>query len=409
MSRQQSPEWNPYVSPGPDTSEADAGARQAAPPFGLERPIHAAGAIGPEHIAEATSLGLGPFRIRSWLTVVGVPALGTAYLCLTLGPANTLSLAVATFTTLMFSFVLAHGLSHWTTRRQLARRYQGGGRSFELMFTDDDIAIRSETCESVGTWEGYTKCAVAPSLVVLQAMDYATSTLVPRSFFANQDEWDVFSQLVRHKLPEDKPLPPVFPTVPPEAATMDGRREPLVRGRGVLTFGHMRRAAKYFPKYRRARASAVLWPLGISAAALLPTGLLAASGGLTSAAQLLPGFAALAWIVWLFFIEPRRRAVFPAKAADEPVVAFAVAFAEEEVVTQSECGRTRYRWEHFGTFRRAGDTLLLFYRRENTALPLPKSFFTEPDWERLLAIVAQKLPARGSVATYAGAPLGSPC
>lgn len=197
MSSQPLPEWNPYASPRPETLDADAEPRaeprQAAPRFGLERPIHAAGAMAPEHIAEAVPLGLGRLTTRFWLTWIGLPALLTAHFYFKLGPANTLSLAMATFTAMMFALGLAQRLSHRTVRRQLARRYQDGGRNLELVFTDDDVSVRSETCEGVAAWAIYSKCALAPSLVVLQTADDASWCPVPRSFFASQADWDLFN------------------------------------------------------------------------------------------------------------------------------------------------------------------------------------------------------------------------
>ncbi|MDZ7618769.1 MAG: hypothetical protein U1E05_17325 [Patescibacteria group bacterium] len=135
-------------------------------------------------------------------------------------------------------------------------------------------------------------------------------------------------------------------------------------------------------------------PVGLSLAALLPTMCAVIVEGVSSAVQFVPGMLAVAWIVWAFRIKPWRQVAAMLKNTPEYHAAGAFLLSEDQLRTETRYCRIVFRWEHFDAFRDLGDVLLLHSPRKSPAQVVPASFFAEADWQRLLQLVARKLPAR---------------
>ncbi len=374
-----------HTSPRPE-EEPPAEPRPVPCPFGLERPIHAAGTLSRQHVEEAVRMmSSTPSAARSCFAGGILSALLAGYLCLDLGPANPAFLAAATFA----AWICALGLLDWLGRRQskraLLETHTGAGAKLELVLDEDGISSCSPAATTFVGWPVLTKCVYSPSLVVFDG-----HFLVPRSFFASPDDWDLFVRLTRHKLPDDKRVPPPVSDIPPAAATI-GAAQAAIRGRGVVRFGDARRVQRCLPGYwqSRGRLAVQFAPFALVP---VPTVVSAIVTGVHGPAQFIPGAVGVAVVGWMLFIVLRQIAV--ARDDDDVLTACALATSEDELAIETPSSRATLRWDHFGAFQRCDNLLLLYPQGGRGVDIICASFFTEADWQRLLQLVARKVPAR---------------
>jgi hypothetical protein len=106
----------------------------------------------------------------------------------------------------------------------------------------------------------------------------------------------------------------------------------------------------------------------------------------------LASLAGIAAIGWLFYAAERRGLAAQARAGIGPFALSAVRLSPGAVRVESPYGVSVSAWAHYGRYRIARETLLLYFRTGTRALVLPRSLFGDRQWHEATALAAAKLP-----------------
>jgi hypothetical protein len=99
--------------------------------------------------------------------------------------------------------LLLFGLALWWTPRKEARRvkknpwFQG---TISGVATDEALELRSEQSEGKTKWEAFVQYRMSDEVVVFFQNDAAVN-IIPRSLFANDEDWQQFRQFVQARVP----------------------------------------------------------------------------------------------------------------------------------------------------------------------------------------------------------------
>jgi hypothetical protein len=73
--------------------------------------------------------------------------------------------------------------------------------TFSGVVTDEALELRSDLSESKTRWGTFVQYKMSDHVVLLY-QNQAAASIVPKSFFANDEDWQQFRQFVRDTLPD---------------------------------------------------------------------------------------------------------------------------------------------------------------------------------------------------------------
>jgi hypothetical protein len=94
-------------------------------------------------------------------------------------------------------------ISFVAPRLQLRKQWRAGQGFFEplqWMITDDFLRITTPTSSGTMDWSGFSKYTLPARLLLLHNRTGRLCYIIPRSFFANDDEWNNFLRFIEQKL-----------------------------------------------------------------------------------------------------------------------------------------------------------------------------------------------------------------
>ena len=95
----------------------------------------------------------------------------------------------------------------WLQPLRQARRIQSSPLcqgTFRGVATDEILALHNEAAESAVRWDAYVQYKMSDDVVLLYQNNAAFS-MVPRSFFASEEDWQRFRQHVQATVPKEQP------------------------------------------------------------------------------------------------------------------------------------------------------------------------------------------------------------
>ncbi len=384
MSPPEQMNFNPYASPRAETvAEEDL---PATGPFGLEEPIRAAGAMTPKEVRDTLRPAMGP-RLGPWIWIG--PA-GAGFLMLAWPSSSLCWASVLAFFVSMVAVV--HISRVFITRSHV--RLLAGSRQ-EMLFSEDHVFLSSATGRAVLSWHEF-RWRICSDSAILLALSESDFVCVPRFFLSSDRDWQLLVALVEHKVATKQPKSPrkvglssPMPEPPPELwETLQASAE-SVRGRGRLTETDVRTACRCFSGRWFLRALPAV-SIGI---VLLP---ISASFLLWShkpdPASLVVTSLAVAFSVWVYVLAPRRHLRRQSRDEQEAYPPWSVLASEEGLLVESSPRKWIGFWSQFDRFRQLPDLLLLHFKSSWKVQMLARSFFTDSDWDRLIALITRKLP-----------------
>ena len=274
----------------------------------------------------------------------------------------------------------------------------------EMTFTEEGVLVESKEGKAAFRWSAFSHCQCKDQTVSLYLED-GDNLIYPRRFFAHENDWETFVGLVRCKLPEDatsarKQAAPRRDRLAVEApgaelnVEAEGRTE---RGPSILARGALSR--EDWKEIRRTTSNP--WAervvgTGCFALAVAFFALLAWSMG-----EGIPSWlnhiifwgATLLLFVGLVILPPARlRRQW--KRQEGPFAPYEVRVWEDGVEFIVPTSRAAIPWSGFTGFTRSEHVLLLHQARNAMVRWIPRSLFSsDEDWETLLRLVRDKLPA----------------
>lgn len=374
MSAEMPPEQiNPYASPREVSAEAEDTLRRQTP-FGLTEPIHAAGTLTPEELRSEVRRSFGLGSKQSWGWILLLLGLSVLLAWQTTKPWILILAAVCvSFGALIWRSYrgrVQQGIADWCRERK------------EFWFSETSVTIGATTFQKTLPWEAFARCTVSDTLLSLHSI-WSDALCVPRSFVALASDWQRLTALVRHKLPETPTAQPSESEKPlPAWAESDG---PL-RGQGHLGYEDA------LALLHRSRERARFWQEAVLALGPLPVPLLVAAATTgPHTADWIAFLVAAALFGWLLFLAPRQSLRKQARAQQGLCGLLLVMVSEEGVTLRAAFLDVRSHWSHFAGFHLLPNHLFLCVPSEGE-LNLPRSFFSEADWPKVVALVERKLP-----------------
>jgi membrane protein implicated in regulation of membrane protease activity len=200
---------NRDLDPGPSTSKAASNGPpgDAADEWRVRvpHPIRAKGSLSAEDLigaSELTGQMLSPVAVIVVLVVV-TPLVGGLFLLKEGLSTLTLVIGVA----VPIFVVVAVFFQCRLTRRRLNRTAEELEESvgpMEFAITDEAFASKSKAAEWRRTWNGFSKWMRSDRVVLLYPQSSTEYLVVPRSFFAGDDDWNLFLRLLESKLPRKR-------------------------------------------------------------------------------------------------------------------------------------------------------------------------------------------------------------
>lgn len=374
MSAEMPPESiNPYASPQEYTAEAEEALRRQTP-YGLAQPIRAVGTLTPGELREGVRRAAGLDSKQARRAILFVLACFVFLAWRTAMPWLLILVAVAV------SFRALTGLTcRW--RMQWSRdacRYPR-----EFLFSETEVGIASTTFQETIPWEGFGHCTVSDTIVALHFM-WGMILIVPQSFVTSAGDWERLTALVRHKLPE-KPTP----QPPRPEAVLPAWGDTLGAFCGQGHFGYQDVLVIHHVTGERGR----VWQGAAVAFAPLPVPLLIAAA--TTGVHVADGmalFVAMAFYGWLLFLAPRQMARKKIRRREGLFGRLLMAVSEEGLAVRSVHLDARILWGNYAGYRLLPDHLFLFQDSRPDGMLLPRSFFSETDWPKVVELVQRKLP-----------------
>lgn len=375
------PPINPYASP-----RASVGSFEAMPAevlFGLARPIHASGAFAPELVRQTVHQAMGGSRLlqRSALALLAALLVWVAF------SVFTLSVLVLLLSVFALVAMLRRLQVRWAIRDLC-------GEKLDIIISEHKFQTISHSMDSWCDWTEYARCTPGDSLVVLHHL--AGHYLgIPRSFFASDDDWRLFVDLVRQKLPRKAWPRPGLAVAGPAPVDVDKIIDPADRampgailGSGRLTYRDVVVAVRHLPQQRWIR----LLVMGCILAAFLPLGIWLAMGYQIQRGDILVSCIAALLTGYLLVGVPRQQLRRLAKAGAGPFAREAILVSDRGVKFVSRHFQSGFLWGHYAGFRMLRHHVLLCFPSHARASILPRAFFSEADWTVVLAIVERNLP-----------------
>ena len=174
----------------------------------LPHPIRAKGSLSAEDLigaSELTGQMLSPVAVIVVLVVVAPVVAG---LFLLKEGLSALPFVIWTFAPIgLLLAVLVYFAQYHRPRRQIDRTVKQLEESvgpLEFAITDEAFASKSKAAEWRRTWNGFSKWMHSDRVVLLYPQSSAEYLVVPRSFFAGDDDWSLFLRLLESKLPRKR-------------------------------------------------------------------------------------------------------------------------------------------------------------------------------------------------------------
>ncbi len=385
---------NPYASPQSDAGPVPQSERR----FGLSEPIHAAG-----------TLTLGDFRRAAMAGQKPVPAwLKGFYLVLFLSvPIGWLAF-IPGFGPLKWSMVALCGLvAFFLLLAMLPTRWLSRAKDEdpieeqELLLTEEGLSAQSADARSLRPWSRFSHFRSDAEAMLLYLADPASHVVLPRRFFATEEEWQAAAALVRFKLPEHgspAAREPASRGPAPASAESPEAMKPV--GEAIVFSGCP--TAKELAALRRFFPYSQLLVHFITVAFLL---LPAVIGGFMIVNQgpdtrpaivVAVSVAMTVLILYIFILKPlyqRRRDRIDGRG-DFAVLSGQI--SELGIETLRNGIRGAARWEAFSSYRKSESVVLLLSEHGEhlrTYHVFYRSLFSSADaWQRFIEIVERRLP-----------------
>lgn len=382
---------NPYASPQAETAAAPILVPNRAP-FGLERPIRAAGTIRRQDVRDGLRLVIPGGHTPLMLLVA---ALLLVWMIATDGPVEVFAHPLFPLLVTLVAIVVGAQLGVRSLLRRLAAEWCGAEIAPEFEFAEQTVRVKTASMESLRAWDAFSRCTISSRVALLHLHPASEWLTLPRSLFDPAD-WQAFLHLVRHKLPQRHLLSAPDPNDPAlgvigteEMATWPAEpATPMIKGQGSVSLGQIRAVMWHLPGWWLWR----LLPLALMVPIAAPAVFSIASGIHPDGLLVLSTFAGLMAIVWVFYVAERRSIAAQARLRTGPFALAAVRISPVAIRIESPYGVNVVNWRHYSAYRVARGALLLYFRSGTRAQVLPRTLFEDHQWQALLELVAARLP-----------------
>jgi hypothetical protein len=390
MSEDEQADDNPYRSPTGGPSPTNV--------FGLSEPIHGEGVVSPEEVRQALK-GSGsrpsvlwiPLLILGLVLYASKGVSGISYvliLCFALGGLGLLVLLAV------------------VVLRQQKRKEMKDAESntvpVRITINEDTVSTATDTGSNQFTWDNFSGYHRAENIMMLFIRFSGMAVIVPRSFFADDSQWETCVAIVQCKLPEQEPGKAATSAVKVTAGERDTSRTQRLKTHGAfdkapagalvfegrLSPGDLSRAMRLVEGLSMRRVVAFLF-LGV----FLASGMAVFASGTCDWPILMPIGLGVLVILLIFLLIPRwktRRLLRRRQGIFAP---------QRWVVSEHGLERTMptstltQQWSEISKYT-IGEGLLILHITDLQVHILPRTFFqTSGDWEALLDIVKRKVGA----------------
>ncbi len=382
---------NPYASPRAETAAAPILVPNRAP-FGLDRPIRAAGTIRRQDVRDGLRLVIPGGRAALLLLIA---ALLLVWMIATDGPVEVFAHPLLPLLVTLVAIVGGAQMGVRSLLRRLAAEWCGAEIAPEFEFAEQTVRVKTASTESLRVWDAFSRCTISDRVALLHLHPASEWLTLPRSLFDPAD-WQAFLDLVRHKLPQGHLLSAPDPNDPAlrvigteEMATWPAEpATPVIEGQGSVSLGQIRAVMWHLPGWWLWR----LLPLALMVPIAAPAVVSIASGIRPDGLMMLSTLAGLMAIVWVFYVAERRSIAAQARLRTGPFALAAVRISPFAIRIESPYGVNVVNWRHYSAYRVARVALLLYFRSGTRAQVLPRTLFEDHQWQALLELVAARLP-----------------
>ncbi len=400
MTEPRQSDQNPYRSP--DLSGSAEGVSRSGPIFGLREPIRVEGVRSAEDFRAATeALGGRRFTYVYCIVVFGIAVIVVPAVFVLAEGLSPLTLGVSVSTGLVVWGLISLLLVVIPRRSERKSLQQLESKAVRERFTITEEAIEAatDTASLIVYWGAFSGHRATCGTVVLFLKSSTTFHFVPRSFFADQAQWETFVELVKCKLPEQElqewvredldAQPGLCLDSADGAAPVNGGPQPRSGERivveGVPSPAEFRHALRRFSGWSWLRLLPLLL-LGVFASLAVLSVL---NEKLESRVRFPLCFAAAAVVVFLVLPRWRLRQQWrQRKGAFEPR-RWVITEDCLEVTTPTE--RSTLQWGSIPKCTQTGRMLIL-HLDESSFHFIPRSFFHDPgQWNALLRLVEEKV------------------
>ncbi len=385
---------NPYASPQSDACLVPQSERR----FGLIEPIHAAGTLTLGDFRRAAMAGQKP--VPAWLKgfyLVLIVAMPIGWLALVPGFGPLKWSMVALCGLVAFFLLLAMLPTRWLSRA----KDEDPIEEQQLLLTEEGLTAQSADARSLRPWSRFSHFRSDDASMLLYLADPASHVVLPRRFFATEEEWQAAAALVRFKLPEQgTPAARELVSRGPSPASAEPQEEMEPVGEAIAFSG--RPTAKELAALRRFFPySQILVHFITVAFLLLPTvigGFMIINQGPDTrpAIVVVVSAAMTVLILYVFILKPlyqRRRDRIEGRG-DYALLSGQV--GEQGIETLRNGIRGVASWEAFSSYRRSESVVLLLSEHGEhlrTYHVFYRSLFSSAEaWRQFIEMVERRLP-----------------
>ncbi|MCL4192580.1 MAG: YcxB family protein [Thermoguttaceae bacterium] len=384
---------NPYASPQSDTGLVPQSERR----FGLIEPIHAAGTLTLGDFRRAAMVGQKP--VPAWLKgfyLVLIVAMPIGWLAFTPGFGPLKWSMVALCGLVAFFLLLATLPTRWLSRA----KDEDPIEEQQLLLTEDGLSAQSADARSLRPWSRFTHFRSDTESMLLYMADPESHVVLPRRFFATEEEWQAAAALVRFKLPEQgTPAASELASRGPAPASAKPQEEMEPVGEAIAFSG--RPTAKELAALRRFFPYSQFLVRFITVAFLLLPAVIGSfmiiNQGPDTRPAIVVGAAAMTVLIfYILILKPlyqRRRDRIEGRG-DYALLSGQI--SELGIETSRNGIRGVASWEAFSSYRRSKSVVLLLSEHGEhlrTYHVFYRSLFSSDDaWQRFIEMVERRLP-----------------
>jgi len=384
---------NPYASPQSDNCLVPQSERR----FGLSEPIRAEGTLTLGDLRRAAMAGQKP--VPAWLKgfylvlIVAVPIGWLAFIP-DFGPLAWSMVALCGL--IAFFLMLAMLPTRWLSRA----RDEDPIEEQQLLLTEEGLSAQSADARSLRPWSRFSHFRSDVEAMLLYLADPPSHVVLPRRFFATEEEWEAAAALVRFKLPEHgtpaarepaSRCPAPASAESPEAVKPVG--EAIVFS-GRPTANELAALRRFFPY---SQILVYFITLGFLLLPAIIGGFMILDQGPDSRPAIVGGAAVMtALIAYVFILKPlyqRRRDRIDGRG-DYALVSGQI--SERGIETLRNGIRGAASWEAFSSHRRSESVVLLLSEHGEhlrTYHAFYRSLFSSAGaWQQFIEMVQRRLP-----------------